>query len=170
MFQGSAKSDEIYTYGGTYFQSNSTFGNPYPDPATYSLWSYSKGTNQWNQFDISNASTLRPSDGAYTEAPDLGLGFWIGGQVNNASDSASTGLGNNVIAMEGLIVVNMTATAVHARNITATGLASGNVGGSMTYIDKVADKGILVAMGGLRKEAGVMSEANGTLVSVYMHN
>src|ERR1700760_4208452 len=95
MFQGLEDVDEIYTYGGSFFQSNSTYGNPYPDPVTYSLWSYSKGANQWNQYDISAASQVRPSEGAYAEAPDQGIGFWLGGQVSNGSDSGSSGLGNS---------------------------------------------------------------------------
>jgi hypothetical protein len=165
MFQGLKDVDQIYTYGGSYFQSNATFGNPYADPVTYSLWSYSKGANQWNQYDISDASEVRPSEGAYAEAPDQGIGFWLGGQVNNGSDSGSIGLGNQTVAVQGLIVVNMTTATPRARNISAVDLSSGNVGGSLTYVADVADNGILIAMGGLHKQPGVISAANGTLVS-----
>jgi hypothetical protein len=165
MFQGSNNDDRVFTYGGSFFNLNSTFGNPPPDPVTYSLWSYSRGSNQWDQFDISSSSTIRPSEGAYASAPDQGLGFWYGGQVNNGSDSGSTGLGNGVIPVQGLMVINMTASVAKARNISATDLSSGNVGGSLTYLQNVADNGILVAMGGLKKGAGAVTQGNGTLVT-----
>jgi hypothetical protein len=164
VFQGPSTSDLIYTYGGSFFQSNSTYGNPPPDPVTYSLWSYARSSNEWSQYDISGVSQVRPSDGSSAEAPDQGLGFWRGGQVNNASDSGSTGLGNGVIAVEGLLVVNMTGSLPVARNISAVDLHSGNVGGSLTYVADVADDGILVAMGGLIKPIGEITELNGTLV------
>jgi hypothetical protein len=164
VFQGNTNDDRIFTYGGSFFQSNSSFGNPPPDPVTYSLWSYARGSNQWDQYDISSASTVRPSEGAYASAPDQGLGFWLGGQVNNGSDSGSTGLGSGVIPVQGLIVVNMTAYVAKARNISAVDLWSGNIGGSLTYLQTVADNGIMIAMGGVKKAPGIITEANGTLV------
>ena len=94
MWSGLPGDEQIYTYGGTYFQLNSTFGNVYADPATYTLWSYAKGANTWNQYDISSASTERPGHGAYAEAPDQGLGFYLGGQLDNGSEQASSGFTN----------------------------------------------------------------------------
>jgi hypothetical protein len=167
MWAGLPGDDQIYTYGGTYFQLNSTFGNVGADPATYTLWSYTKGANSWNQFDVSSASPQRPSNGAYADAPDQGLGFYLGGQLDKASQLSTSGFDNSTVGIAGMIMVNMTSASPRARNIsTSTAFPNGGVvGGSLSYVPAIADYGILVALGGAIKTGGAATEQNGTLVS-----
>jgi hypothetical protein len=165
-FAGPASTENIYTFGGTYFGLNSTFGNAYPDPATYSLWSYARSGNTWNQFDVSAQSTNRPSRGSYADAPDQGLGFYLGGQLDSTSEITTMGLGNGTIGLEGMIVLNMTTAMPRASNISAPiDPGFGIVSGSVTYVPDLSDFGVLVAMGGAAKSSSKVDVSNGTLLT-----
>jgi hypothetical protein len=166
-FAGPTGSDIFYTFGGTYFSQNSSFGNAYPDPATYSVWSYQRSGNTWGQYDVSAQSTNRPSHGSYTDAPDQGLGFYLGGQLDSSSEVTTQGFGNGTVGLEGLIVLNMTDTKTpRVRNVSAPiSLGNGIVSGSITYVPTLSDFGVLVAMGGSAKSSSTLSVSNGSLLT-----
>jgi hypothetical protein len=166
MFQGLPGDTSIYIYAGTTSQLNSSFSTPYPDPATYSLWSYDTSGRTWNQYDITMGSPLRPSKGASAEASDQGLGFYLNGQLDRGSSSTTTSMENETVALGGMVVVNMTTTTKSSRNISTSTIysESGAVGGSLTYLPLIGQKGILVAMGGVSKSITEQSDADGALV------
>jgi hypothetical protein len=153
MFQGPTQDDRLYIYGGTSFQLNETFGNAELASPKYSLWSYSKNKDTWTEYDISAASPVRPSNGAYAEATDQGLGFWLGGQLDAGSQTGAASLRKQTMGVPGMIMVNMTGPVPGARNISTTDIANDGsvVSGSLTYVPPIGDNGILVAMGGVIK-------------------
>ena len=83
MYQGPSGDTNVYTYAGTSSQLNTSFASNYPDPSTYSLWSFDTNTQQWDQYDVTSASPIRPSRGSYAEAPDQGLGFFFNGVIDS---------------------------------------------------------------------------------------
>jgi len=170
MFSGNSNEDLVFTFAGTYFDLNSTFGSPSPDPPTYTLWSYDKSSNSWDQYDISLVSTVRPSNGAYADAPDQSLGFYLGGELDQSSQQGLNSLGNNTIPIAGMIVINMTVAEPSAMNVSTDPIASGEaiIGSSLSYIPEVGPNGILVAMGGVTKPAATPVLNNGTLVSQFI--
>lgn len=89
LYQGPLGGSHIYLYGGTDSYINSSFpGWTGPVPATYSLWALDTTTNEWSQFDLTNANlTNRPSAGAATEDPSSGLLFYYNGRVDGGSES-----------------------------------------------------------------------------------
>jgi hypothetical protein len=166
MFQGLPGDTSVYIYAGATSQLNSSFSNPYPDPATYSLWSYDTNGKTWDQYDITLGSPLRPSRGASAEASDQGLGFYLNGQLERGSSTATTSMGDEMIALSGMIMVNMTGATKSSRNISTSTLYSGSgaVAGSLTYLSSVGENGILVAIGGESKSTTVESDTTGNLV------
>jgi hypothetical protein len=169
MFQGPPGDTSLYIYGGTTSQLNSSFSSTNPDPSTYSLWSYDTNGKSWNQYDVTSGSPFRPSRGASAEAPDQGLGFFFNGQLDRGSSTQTTSMQDGLIALGGMVVLNVTETNKSARNISTSSLYSGSgaVAGSLTYISKVGEKGILVAMGGeSRSTTTVSTDSDGVLVGL----
>jgi hypothetical protein len=168
MYAGPATDPNIYIFGGTKSQLNKTFSNSFPDPSTYSLWSFDTSGQAWNQFDVSAAAPLRPSQGGYTEAPDQGLAFFFNGVADHGSSSQTTGLGNTTIGLQGLVMLNMTAEAgPQARNLSTSTLSpdSAIASSELVYVPLVGSKGTLLQMGGTRFSASEATEGNGTLVT-----
>jgi hypothetical protein len=170
MFQGSPSDPNVYIYGGTTSQLNNSFSGTYPDPSTYSLWSYSTDDNSWNQYDVTSASPLRPSSGSYAEAPEQGLGFYLNGQIDKGSSTVTINMGNDTLGLDGMIVLNLTDTTKSGRNLTTSSVYpdSGAVSGGLTYVPELGDRGILVGMGGVQKSTSQAEETNGTLVSLII--
>src|SRR5437763_1606642 len=80
LYQGGPGDNNIYLYGGTTSYWNTSF--PGWQSATsfqYALWSFDTVSKVWGQYDVSNASPFRPSGGAWADAPNLGLSFFLGG-------------------------------------------------------------------------------------------
>jgi hypothetical protein len=166
LYSGLPSDENVYTYGGTWSQFNSSFSNSYPDPSTYLLWSYGTNDKTWNQYDVSNNISYRPSRGQYAEAPDQGLGFYLNGQLDNGSESTSIGLKNRKVALKGMTVLNFTNPANLVRNVSTDALFhdSGIVGGAMIYAPEIGNKGILAAFGGTQRSASEPSSTQGLLV------
>ncbi|KAF1345085.1 hypothetical protein BDV97DRAFT_40787 [Delphinella strobiligena] len=153
MYRGLENDPNIYIYGGTTSYQNVSFpGFVRPMPETYSLWSYHTGTSRWDQYDITSGSPWRPSNGAYTEAPDQGLSFYFNGELDSGSSPKTQPIGDHVkIFLEGMIVID-------TRSKTATNLSTSLVSsdqprtrGSLSYISAIGNNGILVAFGGTYK-------------------
>jgi hypothetical protein len=168
IYAGPASDPNIYIFGGTKSQLNKTFSNAFPDPSTYSLWSFDTSRQAWNQFDVSAASPLRPSRGGYTEAPEQGLAFFFNGAADHGSSSQTTGLGNTTMGLQGLVMLNMTAEAgPQARNLSTSSLSldSAVASSELVYVPQIGLNGILVQMGGTRFSATEATEGNGTLIA-----
>jgi hypothetical protein len=166
MYQGGVGDPNIYIFGGTTSQLNGSFSSTYPDPSTYSLWSFDTTSQTWNQHDVTSTVPTRASRGAYAEAEDQGLAFYFNGQKDAGSDTETTGMNNNTQGLEGLIVVNLTDSSVTARNLSTASInqTSAAVSSELVYIPQVGEKGILVEMGGTLISTSVEAAQNGTLV------
>jgi hypothetical protein len=160
LYQGLTTDPNIYLFGGTTQWINTSFPGwaqpgeaPTPDSPQYGLWSYDAENGTWFQYDVTTASPEPPSSGAWTDAPDKGLAFYLNGEVDNGTSSEEWQLGNVKIFQEGLIVLDLAAGT--AKNFS-TGDVVGNLPrtrGSLSYLPSVGPEGILVAIGGTYKAA-----------------
>jgi hypothetical protein len=168
IYGGSGADPNVYIFGGSKSQLNSSFANVYPEPSTYSLWSFDTSAQSWNQYDVSANVPQRPSRGSYAEAPDQGLAFYFNGQIDKGSSSQTTQMGNTTLGMEGMIMLNITAEAgPQARNLSTSSFGSDAAVSSseLLYVSQVGTDGILVEMGGTLISTSVAVEQNGSLVS-----
>ena len=169
LYQGAYADTRLYQYGGTTSYLNTSFPGfqfwSYTDQ--YSLWSYDIVTGEWDQYDITNASPERPSSGAYTEAPDQGLAFYLNGQIDNGSSSATASFEGNVeVSLNGMIVIDTNLQT--ARNLSTYQLDgnSPRTRARLQYLPGIGTRGILISVGGSSKSAAdVNNEEIGTLVS-----
>ena len=161
LYQG-ATNDQFHLYGGTVFQGNISFPN-YTPPSDKpgSLWSYDVKKQAWSSSNITAQSPIPPNHGAYADAPNLGLGFYLGGQLDRGS-GGNIGLdGNSSTKVTGLIVVNTTSHSVF--NVSIGNLDKPDrVGGSLLYVANVGRKGVLVAIGGVAGYARTDSSISGS--------
>jgi hypothetical protein len=158
-------SDEnLYIFGGSTSQLNGTFSTNYPDPSTYSLWSYNTSDNSWNQYDVSAAVPERPSRGAYAEAADQGLGFYLGGELDTGSSTTARDLGNQTLGLQGMTMLNLTDHTKSRNMSTSFYPDAGVVSSTLTYVPGLGDHGILVGMGGTQMSSTAPARSNGTLV------
>ncbi|KAF2405298.1 hypothetical protein EJ06DRAFT_19966 [Trichodelitschia bisporula] len=168
MYSGPAHSDVVYTFGGSKFALNTSFTDTYPEASSYTLWSLNITSGAWRQFDVKEASPLRPSRGAYAEAKDQALGFYFNGQLDKGSSTDTVGMGKTTIGLTGMVVFNFTDPAQpKASNVSTASIddKTAAVGGSLTYVPGVGDKGILVAAGGAAIPIDSPAEQNGTMIS-----
>ncbi|KAF2652473.1 hypothetical protein K491DRAFT_47074 [Lophiostoma macrostomum CBS 122681] len=149
---GTLWADEVnecfYQFGGE-FQNN---------PEEFSFWVYDTALNQWNDTHYtSNVQSLqRVSYGAGTQIPELGLGFYYGGWMNN---NTTPGWHGNPIATSNLVQFDFNTGALNNN----TGPDSmGRAEGSMVYIP-ASDGGLLVYFGGVEDP-----HMNGSFVGANM--
>jgi hypothetical protein len=146
-------SDDInkcfYLYGGEY-QSN---------PNDFSFWAYDTILNQWNETEYqSNVNSIqRVSFGAGTQIDELGLGFYYGGWMNNATSPAWKG---NPMASSNLIVYDFSDGTLNNNSGPDT---TGRAEGSMVYLP-ASDGGLLIYFGGVEDP-----NQNGSFVGVSQH-
>lgn len=154
LYSGRPVDDSIYLWGGTTSPWNESFtGYVAPLPPQYSLWSYDRTLQRWDPFDTGQGVQNRPNSGASAEAPNLGLAFFLNGGIDDHSQAGdSFKLANDSKPfLEGMIVVdtvNKTARNVSTASVTGDYPISR---GKMEYVKNVGPKGILVAIGGNRK-------------------
>lgn len=134
----------FYLYGGEY-QNN---------PTEFSFWIYDTVLNQWNESQSNVNSMQRVSFGAGTQDEELGLGFYLGGWMNNHT---SPGWAGSPMAANNLITYDFTS----GRFENTTGPDSvGRAEGSMVYLP-ASDGGLLVYFGGVEDP-----NKNGSFVGV----
>ncbi|KAL9120371.1 MAG: hypothetical protein Q9187_003073 [Circinaria calcarea] len=158
LYGGMDNDTNIYLYGGTtsYINTSDPAWQP-PTSSRYSLFSYDTASGNVAQFNISGESPYRPSSGAYATAPDQGLAFYLGGEVNSGSSIETQILGDtNKFFLDGMIVIDTNTRT--ASNLSTTKVADGvpRTYASMQYIPGVGENGILVHLGG--------SDMNGNLL------
>ena len=167
MFHGPANSSEIYQYGGTIYMGNTSAPQwTAPDASTYPLWSYKTDTDgyPWDQHDISQPWI--PNHGLSAEAVDMGLAFYLNGQIDWGTSSLTQDFNNVSLytPLDGMVIINLVEqTSV---NISTPGLTRGpRVGGKMQYVDNVGEDGILVAIGGqVADQPQFANSSKGTMV------
>lgn len=157
LFTGVQEDDRIWLYGGTTIWWNTDFPDfQGPSTAVYSLWSFNTVSLEWDQYDVTSESPMRPANGLAAEAPDLGLAFYFNGEIDSGSSVQTQFLGSYSKAfLEGMIVINSTSQT--ATNIS-TAAAVGNLArtrGAAEYIPDIGGSGILVMTGGTFKPSTV---------------
>ncbi|PKX93981.1 putative cell wall anchored protein [Aspergillus novofumigatus IBT 16806] len=165
LYAGGPSDSSIYQYGGTVSYANTSFpGFEKPTSSQYALWSYNTSNGSWDQFDVTLGAEYRPAGGAYAEAPDQELAFYLNGYINNGTSNDLENSDDLLRYLDGLIVID-THTQM-ATNISTSSLANfPRVKGGMVYIPGIGPKGILIAVGGVTKPANDGSASNeGTYV------
>ncbi|KAL9115470.1 MAG: hypothetical protein Q9227_000791 [Pyrenula ochraceoflavens] len=146
LFQGTSSESRLFAYGGTTYNANMSFEGFEPNnPMGGALWSYDTATKSWFEFSQDNV-TYRPNWAAAAEAPELGLGFYLEGQVDIIT---TTIIGKEKLPVSGLAIVD---TLNHnTRNVSTEAFTSNNPrrGGSLVYIPSVGSKGSLILLGGI---------------------
>lgn len=170
LYHGMDDDENIYLWGGTTSYLNTSFpGWVTPYVSTYSLWSYSIISKQWDQHDVTQyIGPRRPSSASSAEAPDLGLAFYFNGEMDAGSekDSGIQGADDKVF-LEGMIVIDTQNQT--AKNISTAAVVGDTprTRGGMQYVPGVGEKGVLVQIGGNQKPVGVaQDELVGDLVCI----
>lgn len=150
LFAGPPGSTRIYSFGGTSSGYNTTFQNYFlPPDTTYGLWFYDFDTTVWTAIDTLAQGITIPSHGASTEAVDQGLGFYLGGQLDNGTSNDTSSL-EYPVAIPGMIVVDTNTGRV--ANFTVPDFAASNrQDGAAIYIPEFGEKGVVIALGGMSK-------------------
>lgn len=173
LYQGASNDSSIWFYGGT---TPSVFGPNFPtheNPPSdqYTLWAYDTNSHIWNQYDLNTASQgalmRRPSHGAWAEAPDQGLAFYLNGKVDNSSSYDTAWLGSNSDMLSGMVMID-TNSPDTVRNVSTDGVSSSNarIGASMAYVPGVGEKGVLALIGGGEAPTGTLANVTyGSLVN-----
>ncbi|KAG0137012.1 hypothetical protein HOY82DRAFT_598035 [Tuber indicum] len=163
-----ADQNTIYYWGGEMegesIYLNGAFQNrtrEWPDPMKYYTYDLSqpRQSGTWETILISEAGgsdtlTGSPSYGEYAYSTEARKGFYLGGsmaryQLKNKDGSNATGAGGAVYDI-GSVVVFDTVTGVW-KNETTVAELNGLREGGIVYVAGVGEKGILVEMGGVRK-------------------
>ena len=170
LYSGPFNDNKIYLYGGTTSFINTSFpGYEIPYTDQYSLWSYDTIADEWDQHDVTDSAPERPSNGAYAEAPDLALAFYLNGQIDSGSSYQTYALNDSVqVSLEGMIVLDTdNATAKNVSTLALTG-SSPRTKGKMQYIPKLGGSGILIYLGGSYQSVDAANgEEIGALVSCH---
>lgn len=178
MFSGPQNSSQVYQFGGsTYLYNQSFIVKPTPGSSSNPLWSYTPGSDppdtRWDQHDI--GQLWKPNHGAGADAPDLGLGFYLNGQIDKGTSLITDKMFDDTDQtyyrpVDGMLVLDLVNPG-QAKNIS-TSTMNGNlsrVGGTLDYVPSVGKSGILVALGGQVQphlQNGKASSKLGQLVSV----
>ena len=94
-------------------------------------------------------SANRPSSGSFTNAEELGLGFYFNGELDSGSEIQTQTYGDGVKQLiGGMIVVDLVKQT--ARNLSTQAVSSDvpRSRGSMMYISDIGSHGIIVQIGG----------------------
>ena len=160
LYEGPSNDNNIFLYGGTTSYINTS--DPAFEPPTsdqFSLWSYDTVSRQVEQFSVSSTSPYRPSAGAYAEAPDQGLAFYLNGELDSGSSTETQNLGDHrKFFLNGMIVIDT--NTKEARNISTASVGDGQprTYGSLTYIPGIGEDGILVSFGGSDRHGNIVSQ------------
>lgn len=156
LFGGSDSSDTLYMFGGTTMDFNQSF--PYyliPPTEQYAMWAYDMSSDLWSAFDTSSSGITIPSRGANAEAPNHGLAFHVGGQIDAGTAKTTQHLGEDTVGLGGMVVLDTASTKM--KNVTVEdSIKSNRQGGGMVYVDNFGDAGVLVLLGGYSDPDGFL--------------
>lgn len=148
LFGGTENSDTLYMFGGTTMDFNQSF--PYyliPPTEQYALWTYDIKGDLWTAFDTSSSGITIPSWGANAEAPNQGLAYYLGGQIDAGTANTTQYLEEDIVRLGGMVVLDTTSSKT--KNLTVDeSIKSNRQGASMVYVDNFGDAGVLVLLGG----------------------
>ncbi|OAL21572.1 hypothetical protein AYO22_07968 [Fonsecaea multimorphosa] len=156
LFGGLESSTTLYMFGGTTSSFNQSFPNFEVPPTTqYGLWTYDMDAQVWAAVDTSGSLETTPSWGANAEAPDQGLAFYVGGQIDSGTANTTQFLGNDTVGVGGMVILDTTSNSV--TNVTVDDAVKSNrQGAGMVYVDNFGDAGVLVLIGGETQADGLL--------------
>ncbi|KIW44883.1 uncharacterized protein PV06_03321 [Exophiala oligosperma] len=157
LFAGKNDSTTLHMFGGTTSGFNESFRYFEVAPTTqYAVWSYDMRDDTWLAVDTSGALDTIPSWGASTEVPDLGLAFFVGGQIDSGTADTTQNLGDETIGVGGMVVINTTTNNV--KNLTVDeSVRSNRQGAGMVYVANFGESGVLVLLGGETQADGLLA-------------
>ncbi|EXJ57685.1 uncharacterized protein A1O5_12475 [Cladophialophora psammophila CBS 110553] len=156
LFGGLESSSTLYMFGGTTSSFNQSF--PYfeiPPTTQYGLWTYDMNADVWAAVDTSGSLDTIPSWGANAEAPDRGLAFYVGGQIDGGTANTTQFLVDDTVGVGGMVVLDTTSNAI--KNVTVDDAVKSNrQGAGLVYVDNFGDAGVLVLLGGETQADGLI--------------
>ncbi|KIW24227.1 uncharacterized protein PV07_09955 [Cladophialophora immunda] len=156
LFGGMDSSTTLYMFGGTTSSFNQSF--PYfeiPPTTQYGLWTYDMDADVWAAVDTSGFLDTIPSWGANAEAPDQGLAFYVGGQIDSGTANTTQFLGEDTVGVGGMVILDTTSN--NMKNVTVDdSVKSNRQGAGMVYVDNFGDAGVLVLLGGETQADGLL--------------
>ena len=170
LYAGAEDDPNVYLYGSTISYINSIFpGFQWPDSSQYALWSYGTSDKTSGQYDMSVSAPYRPAGGAYAEATDQGLAFYMNGLIDNGTSNGIENEYNLMQYLDGLIVIDT--NTQQAKNLSTSSLENTpRARSGLVYLPNVGTKGSLVSMGGMTKPTSDSSGSNqGTYVRDLRH-
>src|SRR5277367_3899400 len=88
LYGGTRDSNTLWSFGGTTSSFNQSF--PYfevPPTQQYAIWKYDLIVQTWAATDTSASGIGIPSYGASAESEELGLAFYVGGQIDSGTSN-----------------------------------------------------------------------------------
>ncbi|EXJ64289.1 hypothetical protein A1O7_00625 [Cladophialophora yegresii CBS 114405] len=154
LFGGLNDSPSLTMFGGTTSDFNQSFPNFLIPPDTrYGIWTYDMPGDIWTAVDTSRVLDTIPSWGASAEAPDQGLAFYVGGQVDDGTANSTQFLGNGTVGVTGMVVIETQTNTI--KNITGlSGIQTNRQGGGLVYVDNFGNTGVLLLIGGQTQTTG----------------
>ena len=148
LFGGLNDSSSLTMFGGTTSGFNESFPNYLIPPDTrYGIWTYDINGDLWTAVDTSGVLGTIPSWGASAEAPDQGLAFYVGGQIDSGTANSTQFLGEDTVGVSGMVVIQTETNTI--KNITGlSAIKQNRQGGGLVYVDNFGDAGVLVMVGG----------------------
>lgn len=70
-------------------------------------WGFNTDSYQWTQYDVMLDVPQRPSWGAFVEAPEHGLAFYLNGLVTNMSSAATAEANTAAADLGGMVVLDL---------------------------------------------------------------
>ncbi|ETI28220.1 hypothetical protein G647_00669 [Cladophialophora carrionii CBS 160.54] len=154
LFGGLNDSPSLTMFGGTTSDFNQSFPNFLIPPDTrYGIWTYDMDGDIWTAVDTSNVLDTIPSWGASAEAPDQGLAFYVGGQIDDGTANSTQFLGDDTVGVSGMVVIETQTNTI--KNITGlSGIQTNRQGGGLVYVDNFGNSGVLLLIGGQTQTTG----------------
>ncbi|KAA8903846.1 hypothetical protein FN846DRAFT_47448 [Sphaerosporella brunnea] len=141
--------NKIYKYGGVY-----------ADPEVWPSLGFTIGKNKFWSLDTTT--------GQWQEEYPKGLGFYAGGVVYNRTDATFNEWGLNTTITPYFFLKTMLIYDMHTNEVrnTTIGLMQPFYGGSLQYVP-VGNKGMLLLMGGIEEDSGVLLPRSFDHIYVY---
>ncbi|KAJ9607384.1 hypothetical protein H2200_008457 [Cladophialophora chaetospira] len=156
LFGGLNDSSSLTMFGGSTSGFNQSFPNYLVPPDTrYGIWTYDIDGDLWTAVDTSGVLDTIPSWGASAEAPDQGVAFYVGGQIDGGTANSTQFLGDDTVGVPGMVVIETGTNTI--KNITGlSAIKTNRQGGGLVYVDNFGKSGVLVLIGGQTQTDGYL--------------
>ena len=140
-----------HRYGGWFADHNTWWLTPQAIVAPSDIWRFQVSTLEWESKPISPSAIRRSWGGAVTSVPDKKIGYFLGGIVDNRTDTEFSAAPGYLLLQDSFL--NFDSGLNSFDNMTATDL--GHIAlGNLVYIEEMGKDGILVYLGGAEGPSG----------------